>query len=98
MGDLGIHHDVEIGFAERRDVRGSRRHRRDDMDVDADLIEQPGQLCDIVAVAESRALWDPSRLARGRRPSAAAASAILPISGVRRAGLRRMRPASARTS
>ena len=48
-----IHHDVEVGFAEPREIGGRRIHRRDHMDVDAERIQQPRDLGDVVAVAEA---------------------------------------------
>ncbi len=53
VGGLGIEHDVEVGRAEPLEVGGRRPHRRGDVDVDAEQPEQPGDLDDVVAVAET---------------------------------------------
>ena len=52
-GDLRIEHDVEVGVAEAREIGRRRAERRDDMDVDAELVEQLRYLGDVVAMAEA---------------------------------------------
>ena len=53
LGGLGVEHDVEVGGAEAGDVARRGAERRDGVHGDADLGEQPGQLLDVVAVAEA---------------------------------------------
>ena len=53
-----VQHDVEIGLAKPAQVRSTRAERRHDMNVDADLPEQPRDLRDVVAMPETE----------GRRP------------------------------
>ena len=64
-GDLGIEHDVEVGVAEAGDVGGAGAERRDDVDVDTEPLEQPGDLAHVVAMAEAE---------RGRAEQVAARS------------------------
>ena len=85
-GDLGIEHDVEVGLAEPGEIGRRRAERRDDVDVDAEAAEQPGDLGDVVAMAEAE---------RGRAEQVAARAA--PPRAARGVPPAR-RPASARTS
>ena len=53
-GDFWIENDVEIGIAEARNICRRRTKRRDDIHCDAELVEQPGDFSEIVAVPEAQ--------------------------------------------
>ena len=53
VAGLGIEQDVEVRRAEPLEVGGRRPHRRGDVDVDAEVPKQLGDLDDVVAVAEA---------------------------------------------
>ena len=54
VGDLGIEADVEIGRADRREIGRRGTERGGEIDVDAERVEQPGDLDHVVAMAEAQ--------------------------------------------
>ena len=54
MGDFGVQYDIEIRLAQPGDGGRRRTHRRCDMHIDAKIAEQPGDLQDVITMAEPK--------------------------------------------
>jgi hypothetical protein len=52
-GGLGIEHDIEVGVPEPAEIRGGCPQRRHDIHHDAEGVEQPADLDQVIPVAEA---------------------------------------------
>ena len=56
-GDLGVEHHIELGFAQTSQISRRRTQRRHDVDIDAQLQQQPGDFTQVIAVAKTQRRW-----------------------------------------
>jgi hypothetical protein len=55
--DLRVQNHIEICLAQPCEIDGAGTEWRNHMNVNAKCVEKPGDLCNVIAVAETESTW-----------------------------------------